>query len=134
VLDPEFDLPAWLSSAGQPAWRAKAIYRWLHARRAESFADMTDLPSALRLQLDSEIRIWTTSVARHQVAEDGTEKLLLQLHDKQQIECVLLRDGIRRTVCISSQVGCAMGCVFCASGLDGVIRNLTIITAHTVTA
>ena len=125
VLDPEFNLPEWLSSAGQPAWRAKAIYRWLHARRAESFSNMTDLPSALRLQLDAEIRIWTTRVARHQVAEDGTEKLLLQLQDGQQIECVLLRDGIRRTVCISSQVGCAMGCVFCASGLDGVIRNLT---------
>ena len=125
VLDPEFNLPEWLSGAGQPAWRAKAIYRWLHARRAESFSDMTDLPSALRLQLDDEIRIWTTRVARHQVAEDGTEKLLLQLQDGQQIECVLLRDGIRRTVCISSQVGCAMGCVFCASGLDGVIRNLT---------
>ncbi|MGB0655595.1 MAG: 23S rRNA (adenine(2503)-C(2))-methyltransferase RlmN [Pirellulales bacterium] len=125
VLDPEFDLPAWLSNAGQPAWRAKAIYRWLHARRAESFSDMTDLPNDLRLQLESEMQIWTTTIARHQVAEDGTEKLLLQLYDKQQIECVLLRDGIRRTVCISSQVGCAMGCVFCASGLDGVIRNLT---------
>jgi len=125
VLDPEFDLPAWLSDAGQPAWRAKAIYRWLHARRAESFSDMTDLPNDLRLQLETEMQIWTTDIARHQVAEDGTEKLLLQLHDKQRIECVLLRDGIRRTVCISSQVGCAMGCVFCASGLDGVIRNLT---------
>jgi 23S rRNA (adenine2503-C2)-methyltransferase len=64
-------------------------------------------------------------VAAHQVAEDGTEKLLLELHDGGQIECVLLRDGPRRTVCISSQVGCAMGCVFCASGLDGVMRNLT---------
>ena len=60
VLDPQFDLPAWLSHAGQPAWRAKAIYRWLHARRAESFSDMTDLPSDLRLQLQSEMKIWTT--------------------------------------------------------------------------
>ncbi len=125
ILDPEFDFGAWLSQAGQPAWRAKAVYRWLHARRANSFSDMTDLPHDLRQQLDAELRIWTTHIARHQVAEDGTEKLLLQLHDGQQIECVLLRDGIRRTVCISSQVGCAMGCVFCASGLDGVIRNLT---------
>ena len=63
--------------------------------------------------------------AAHQVAADGTEKLLLELADGQRIECVLLRDGPRRTVCISSQVGCAMGCVFCASGIDGVVRNLT---------
>jgi 23S rRNA (adenine2503-C2)-methyltransferase len=64
--------------------------------------------------------------AAHQRADDGTEKLLLALHDGQQIECVLLRQGDqRRTICISTQVGCAMGCVFCASGLDGVVRNLT---------
>src|SRR6184192_3227627 len=57
-------------------------------------------------------------------APDGTEKLLLQLNDGGRIECVLLRDGERRSICISTQVGCAMGCVFCASGLDGVDRNL----------
>jgi 23S rRNA (adenine2503-C2)-methyltransferase len=62
---------------------------------------------------------------RHTQADDGTEKLLLQLADGGQIECVLLRDRVRRTICISSQVGCGMGCVFCASGLDGVDRNLT---------
>ncbi len=125
LLDPGFDLPGWLQAAGQPAWRARAIRRWLHGRRAESFADMTDLPAALRTQLEAATTIWTTNVVKHQLAEDGTEKLLLGLHDGQRIECVLLRDGIRRTVCISSQVGCAMGCVFCASGLDGVVRNLT---------
>ena len=125
LLDPGFDLPAWLKAASQPTWREKSIRCWLHGRRAESFADMTDLPVRLRAQLDEATTIWTTTVVRHQVADDGTEKLLLELHDGQQIECVLLRDGIRRTVCISSQVGCAMGCVFCASGLDGVIRNLT---------
>ena len=125
LLDPGFDLPGWLQAAGQPSWRARAIRRWLHGRRAESFADMTDLPAALRAQLEAAATIWTTTVVKHQLAEDGTEKLLLGLHDGQRIECVLLRDGIRRTVCISSQVGCAMGCVFCASGLDGVVRNLT---------
>jgi len=125
LLDPGFDLPAWLKAAKQPAWREKSIRRWLHGRRAESFADMTDLPARLRAQLDEATAIWTTTVVRHQVADDGTEKLLLALHDNERIECVLLRDGIRRTVCISSQVGCAMGCVFCASGLDGVVRNLT---------
>ncbi len=61
----------------------------------------------------------------HKTTSDGTEKLVLQLGDGQQIECVLLRDAARRTICISTQVGCAMGCVFCASGLEGVARNLT---------
>ncbi len=125
LLDPGFDLTAWLAAVGQPAWRGRAIRRWLHGRRADSFADMTDLPAPLRTQLAEAATIWTTTVAKHQLAEDGTEKLLLELHDGQRIECVLLRDGSRRTVCISSQVGCAMGCVFCASGLDGVVRNLT---------
>jgi 23S rRNA (adenine2503-C2)-methyltransferase len=125
VLDPASGLAAWLGQRGQPAWRAAAIRRWLHGRRAASFADMTDLPRDLRTDLDADFRIWTTTIAVHQRADDGTEKLLLQLADGQRIECVLLRDGDRRTVCISSQVGCAMGCVFCASGIDGVIRNLT---------
>ena len=125
VLDPASGLAAWLVQRGQPAWRSGAIRRWLHGRRAESFADMTDLPRGLRGDLEADFRIWTTTVAVHQRADDGTEKLLLELADGQRIECVLLRDGDRRTVCISSQVGCAMGCVFCASGIDGVVRNLT---------
>jgi len=86
---------------------------------------MTDLPRDLRVGLEADFDLWTTSIAAHHRADDGTEKLLLALADGQRIECVLLRDGARRTVCISSQVGCAMGCVFCASGIDGVIRNLT---------
>jgi len=132
VLDPASGLSAWLGQRGQPAWRARAIRRWLHGRRATSFSDMTDLPRDLRAELDADFRIWTTTVAVHKRADDGTEKLLLELSDGQRIECVLLREsggpggeGDRRTVCISSQVGCAMGCVFCASGIDGVVRNLT---------
>jgi 23S rRNA (adenine2503-C2)-methyltransferase len=125
LLDPAADLEGFLAAAGEPAWRAKAVRRWLVEKRAESFADMTDLPKGLRERLEAGYSIWTTSIAAHQVADDGTEKLLLELADGQRIECVLLRDGPRRTVCISSQVGCAMGCVFCASGIDGVVRNLT---------
>jgi len=125
LLDPASGLDDWLAGRRQPGWRAGAIRRWIHGRRARAFADMTDLPRDLRDELQADFRIWTTSTVVHQRADDGTEKLLLELADGQRIECVLLRDGDRRTVCISSQVGCAMGCVFCASGIGGVIRNLT---------
>ncbi len=86
---------------------------------------MTDLPKALREKLAGDFCLWTTQIARHKTTDDGTEKLLLKLADGHHIECVLLRDGPRRTICISTQVGCAMGCVFCASGLAGVARNLS---------
>lgn len=125
ILDSPGKLEAFVAEMGQPAWRARAIRRWLHGRRVESFADMTDLSKDLRERLTAGFRIWTTTVAVHKQADDGTEKLLLELADGQRIECVLLRDGLRRTVCISSQVGCGMGCVFCASGIDGVVRNLS---------
>ena len=125
ILEPDVALVPWLTARGQPAWRAKAIQRWLVGSRVESFAEMSDLPKDLREHLAEDFSLWTTSIAQHHRADDGTEKLLLELHDRQRIECVMLRDGDRRTVCISSQVGCAMGCVFCASGIDGVVRNLT---------
>ncbi len=118
-------LAEWLAAHGQPAYRAGQVRRWLFSGRARSIADMTDLPATLREALAQEFRIWTSEIARHNKTGDGTEKLLVRLADGQQIECVLLRDGERRTICISTQVGCAMGCVFCASGLDGVVRNLT---------
>ncbi len=118
-------LPDWLRRHGLPAFRGGQIRQWLFDSRAESFEDMTNLAKDLRTQLTAEFALWTTAVDKHHSAADGTEKLLLRLHDGHTIECVLLRDGTRRTICISSQVGCAMGCVFCASGLDGVVRNLT---------
>lgn len=140
LLDPSADLAGWLAAHGQPAWRARAILRWVLARRADSFAAMTDQPAALRESLAGAFRLRAARIAAHDRAADGTEKLLLELHDEHRIECVLLRGGVdpddgpdgdgprrteRITACISSQVGCAMGCVFCASGIDGVVRNLT---------
>jgi 23S rRNA (adenine2503-C2)-methyltransferase len=126
LLEPKSTaLPQWLAAHGQPAYRAAQIRRWLFAGRASSLADMTDLSAGLRDELAADFRIWTSEIVRRQTTNDGTEKLLVRLADGQQIECVLLRDGTRRTICVSTQVGCAMGCVFCASGLDGMIRNLT---------
>ncbi len=126
ILDLQMDeLTDWLKSVGQPSFRAKQIRRWLVERRVTSFEQMTDLPLALRKLLDEGFRFSPFEVVGHQISQDSTEKLLLKLHDGELVECVLMRDPDRRTVCISTQVGCAMGCVFCASGLLGVKRNLT---------
>lgn len=119
------DLQDWLAERGHKPFRANQIRHWLCATRARTWDEMTDLPQQLREELASAFHLWSATVLRRLQAHDGTEKLLLQLADGGRIECVLLRDGGRRTICISSQVGCAMGCVFCASGLDGVDRNLT---------
>lgn len=125
ILDPDKSLNDWLAERLFPAYRAKQIRRWLYQGRAGSFADMNNLPKLLLDQIDNDFTLWTTKIRSHQKSKDGTEKLLLELSDGGKIECVLLREENRRTICISSQVGCAMGCVFCASGLDGVDRNLT---------
>lgn len=118
-------LPAWLAERKYPSFRKRQIQRWLFESRVDGFSDMSDLPAKLREDLTGSYHIWTTSVVKHQKSDDGTEKLLLRLADGGVIECVLIRGGPRRTICVSSQVGCAMGCVFCASGLNGVDRNLT---------
>jgi 23S rRNA (adenine2503-C2)-methyltransferase len=139
-------LGPWFKERGQGEYRVGQLRRWLFAQRAADFSEMTDLSRALRDELSGSFTLWSTTIARHTKADDGTEKLLLTLADGNrhmgtagtvvqpaagsgQIECVLLRDrlasGWRRTICISTQVGCGMGCVFCASGLDGVTRNLT---------
>ena len=118
-------LESWFADQGQPKFRCAQVLSWLFEKRARSFDEMTDLPKSLREKLVEQFQVWDGSIAKHEISPDGTEKLLTRLHDGQTIESVLLRDGIRRTICVSSQVGCAMGCVFCASGLDGVERNLT---------
>lgn len=126
LLQGDFDaLKIWLQKHGYPAYRAGQVQKWLYVQRADSLDEMTDLPQKLRDELASDFQIWTTQIVMHTQADDGTEKLLLELADGQRIECVLLRTEERRTICISTQVGCAMGCVFCASGIGGVERNLT---------
>ena len=116
----------WFGVQGLPGYRAGQVRKWLFQKRAAAFDQMTDLPAELRQLLAEQFQIWITQIAQHRKAADGSEKLLLELRDAQQIECVLLRDDKQHcTVCISTQVGCAMGCAFCATGIDGFIRNLT---------
>jgi 23S rRNA (adenine2503-C2)-methyltransferase len=118
-------LTPWFKERGQGKYRVGQVRQWLFQQRALDFSQMTSLSQSLRDELARDFTLWSATIARHTRADDGTEKLLLTLADGGQIECVLLRDETRRTICISTQVGCGMGCVFCASGLDGLTRNLT---------
>jgi 23S rRNA (adenine2503-C2)-methyltransferase len=126
LLDIDDDsLRSWLSEQGEKPLRARQLRRWLLAGGAESFDTMTDLPKGLRQRLAEDFVPFTSRVVRHLTASDETHKLLVRLGDSKLVECVLIQEDGRRTACISTQVGCGMGCVFCASGLKGVERNLS---------
>lgn len=119
------ELAGWLADRGHPAYRSGQVFRWVFDHRAADFEAMTNLPKPLRDELAASWAVFGTTVAHHHVSPDGTDKLLLACNDGRRIECVLMAEDDRRTACISTQVGCGMGCVFCASGLKGVERNLT---------
>ena len=119
------ELTAWLKELGEPAFRAKQIFRWLY-RGVRSFDEMTDLSKALREKLAGAALLTPPTVARKQVsAQDGTIKYLWELADGNCVESVLMRYQHGNTVCISCQVGCRMGCAFCASTIAGKVRDLT---------
>ena len=114
-----------LGSLGQPGYRAVQICTWLHQRLADDFSVMSDLSKALRTELSNRYFICSPKVLRVQVSGiDGTRKYLLGLSDGNAVEAVLMRYHHGNSVCISTQVGCRMGCSFCASTLDGCVRNL----------
>lgn len=119
------ELSAYFKELGQPGFRAKQVFRWLH-RGVESFDEMSDLPRALRDVLKERCLLTVPRVERRQVSQvDGTIKYLWRLLDGNCIETVLMRYKHGNTVCVSSQVGCNMGCVFCASTLGGKVRDLS---------
>jgi 23S rRNA (adenine2503-C2)-methyltransferase len=113
------------AAINQPPYRADQVLDWVYQRNAASFPEMSNLPKALREQLAETMAIQQSEVVAEQSAADATTKLLLRWPDGATSECVLIPDGDRRTACISTQVGCPVGCVFCASGLDGLQRNLS---------
>ena len=118
------ELQRQLAELGEKPFRARQVFRWLH-RGAASFDAMTDLSAALRQRLDERYVITVPQVARKQQSrEDGTIKYLWQLGDGNCVETVLMRYHHGNTVCISSEVGCRMGCAFCASTLGGLVRRL----------
>lgn len=121
-----------LKALGQPAYRAKQVAQWIYGKRVKSFAEMSDLPAGLRQQLATEFDFSGLEPVRTLGSKDTTLKYLFRLDDSALIESVLIPASPalygdasdRRTICISTQVGCAYGCKFCASGLDGWSRNL----------
>lgn len=119
-------LATWLDGRGEPAFRAKQILPRLWTRPVRSWDQATELPAALRRDLDVAFPLRRLTLTARQVSTDGTEKFLWDLGDGEAVESVLIPEGKRRTLCISSQVGCALGCVFCATGRMGFRRNLTV--------
>jgi len=119
------ELEALLVELGEPAYRGRQIARWLYNRGARSFAEMTDQPAGLRSKLAERCEVGRSTIVTRQTARDGTTKLLLRFADGAEIETVVLPYADRTSVCISSQVGCPVGCVFCATATMGFGRNLS---------
>lgn len=124
-MTPE-ELEAFLQELGQPKFRAEQLFRWLHQEGVRDYAQMTNLPKALREALQTRCPLWEPAAERKQVsALDGTVKYLWRLSDGNCVESVLMRYHHGNTVCVSCQAGCRMGCAFCASTLSGKARDLT---------
>lgn len=118
-------LTGFVTGLGQPAFRAKQLFSWLHEKRVQEFSAMTNLPKSFLQQLEQQCTIETLRPLRRQCAKDGTVKYLFGLADGNSIETVLMRYSYGNSVCVSTQVGCRMGCRFCASTQGGRVRNLT---------
>lgn len=124
-LDPT-ELESFIFELGEKPYRAKQIGGWIFAKTVRNFSDMTNLSLPLREKLEEAAEISPTlRLVSEKISVDGTKKYLFELSDGNKIESVLIPEGKRNTICISSQVGCAMGCTFCLTGKVGRIRNLT---------
>ena len=118
------ELTAELKALGQPSFRAKQIFHWVHQKLVTEFSAMTDQPKTLLAKLEETFYIAAPQIERRQEAKDGTVKYLLRMADGNCIETVVMRYHYGNTVCVSTQVGCRMGCRFCASTQAGRVRNL----------
>ncbi len=117
-------LRRWVADRGEPPYRCQQILSWVYARRTNSFSGMTDLPRGLRAELERDFFLLAPQRVEVQRSWDGTRKLLLAFPDGAAVESVLIPDAPRLTLCLSSQVGCGMGCAFCATARLGLRRNL----------
>ncbi len=114
-----------ITSMGEPRFRAKQIFKWVHQKGIFRFEEMTDIPVVMREKLESTCTLGNLEVSAKQNSADGTTKYLFKLYDGHAVESVLLPHDYGISVCVSSQVGCRMGCGFCASTIGGLIRNLS---------
>jgi 23S rRNA (adenine2503-C2)-methyltransferase len=119
------ELCRWMEAHGQTRYRAGQILRWIYHRQANSFGEMTDVGKALRALLSEHFTIPRQAVEKETASADGTVKFLARLADGEAAESVLIPERGHLTLCVSTQVGCAMGCAFCRTGSGGLVRNLT---------
>ncbi|WP_054028071.1 23S rRNA (adenine(2503)-C(2))-methyltransferase RlmN [Bacillus sp. FJAT-28004] len=129
-------LQQWMTDNGEPAFRGGQLFDWLYVKRVKSFEDMSNLSKPLRDKLEENFQIITLSEITKFESKDGTVKFLFGLHDAHAIETVIMRHNYGNSICVTTQVGCRIGCTFCASTLGGLKRNLTAgeIVAQVVTA
>jgi len=118
-------IEAYFADLGAKAFHGRNVLKWIHKHGVTDFDEMTDVPKALRAKLAARAEIFLPRIALGQPAADGTTKWLLELDDGQRIETVHIPDGARRTLCVSSQVGCALNCSFCSTAQQGFNRNLS---------
>ena len=114
------ELKNWLENNGEKPFRAEQIFEWLYKKRITSFEDMSNLSKGLRDKLSDNFQITTLKTVIKQTSSDGTIKFLFELHDGYSIETVLMRHDYGNSVCVTTQVGCRIGCTFCASTLGGL--------------
>ncbi|MDU5142264.1 MAG: 23S rRNA (adenine(2503)-C(2))-methyltransferase RlmN [Paenibacillus dendritiformis] len=137
IYDYTFEqLEQWLKEQREPAFRAGQIFDWLYVKRVTRFEEMTNLSKGLRGKLDESFDFVNLKVITHMKSQDGTVKFLFGLHDDHAIETVIMKHNYGNSICVTTQVGCRVGCTFCASTLGGLKRNLTAgeIVAQVVTA
>ena len=118
------DWQDWLEKNGQPKFRSGQIFDWLYKKRVTTIEEMTNLSKDLRAKLAEQFRFTTLKPLVHQISQDGTQKFLFELQDGNAIETVLMKHDYGNSVCVTTQVGCRIGCTFCASTLGGLQRNL----------
>jgi len=119
------ELEAFLARWGKERYRARQVSRWIYRKHVDDFDAMTDLSKEFRSLLSASCRVSAPPVERVEISADGTEKYLFRLEDGETVESVLIPDDGRRTLCVSSQVGCALACGFCATGAMGFRRDMT---------
>lgn len=119
-------LSAYLKDLGEPKFRAKQLFQWMHQRGVVDLEAMSDISKTLRERLKAEAELTLCTIDSEQVASDGTHKWVMRLHDGNCIETVYIPEDDRGTLCVSSQVGCVLNCSFCSTGQRGFSRNLTV--------